>query len=593
VTPPKTLVGLAVSPGIAIGRPLVVENRPLPVIRVAIAPDQVDAEVARVREAARRAARHVEQLAIQAEAAVGAEYASIFEAHRLMLEDPTLLSGLEKVIRQECVNAEWALEDVTRRLLQQFDQLADVYLRERRVDLLDVASELQRALQGRTGPPLDLRAGDHDTVLTADDIPPSQAVQLGSGSVLGFASEAGGTTSHTTIIAKSLGIPAVVGVVGLVATVAKASRVIVDGFEGHVIVDPDDALVQMYRTRAEEHHHRERELLGQSSLPAVTTDGRKVTLLANIDMLHEVEGARAAGAEGIGLFRSEFLFLQASPELPDEEEQSRLYASLLAAFPRHQPVTVRTFDLGGKKLARELLGNPEANPVLGLRGVRLCLQKPEFFQTQLRALLRAAGPDRDNLRIMVPMVGSIDEIRTVRVLLDRLRADLRSRGVGVPERVTLGAMVEVPAAALIAEHLAREVDFFAIGTNDLTQYTLAVDRANEQVADLYRPFHPGVLRLIERVITAGRRAGISVSLCGELAADPLAVPVLMGLGLDEFSMHAQAMPVARNLIRSLSFRDARRIAQKALTLATAKAVEEFLLERLSGLLSHLKVRIRL
>jgi phosphoenolpyruvate-protein phosphotransferase (PTS system enzyme I) len=590
---PRTLIGLAVSPGIAIGQPLVVENRPLPVIRVLLAPDQIDAEVARVRAAAHRAAEHVEQLAQEASVAVGAEYASIFDAHRLMLEDPTLLSGLESVIRKEGVNAEWALEEVTRKLLQQFDQLSDVYLRERRVDLLDVAAELQRALQGRTAPSLEIQHGDHDTVLTADDIPPSQAVRLASGAVVGFASEAGGATSHTTIIAKSLGIPAVVGVAGLVAAVSKSSRVIVDGFEGHVIVDPDDALVQVYRVRADEHRRRQRDLLGQAGLPAVTLDGRTVRLLANIDLLHEIEGARAAGAAGIGLFRSEFLFLQASPELPDEDQQCKVYSALLDAFPRSQPVTVRTFDLGGKKLARELLGNPEANPVLGLRGVRLCLQKPDFFRTQLRALLRAASPDRDNLRIMVPMVGSIEEIKTVKVLLARLRAELRSEGVPVPDHVALGAMVEVPAAALIAEQLAREVDFFAIGTNDLTQYTLAVDRANEQVADLYLPFHPGVLRLLDAIISAGARAGIPVSLCGELAADPLAVPVLMGLGLEEFSMHAQALPVVRNLIRSLNFRDAKRIAQKALTMSSGKAVEEFLLERLSGLLSHLKVRIRL
>ena len=592
MTGPRTLIGLAVSPGIAIGRPLVVENRPLPVVRIALAASEIDAEVERVRAAAGRAASHMEQLAVEAAAAVGAEYASIFDAHRLMLEDPTLLAALEERIRGESVNAEWALEVVTRKLLQQFDQLADVYLRERRVDLLDVAAELQRALQGRASPSLQVRPGDGERVLTADDIPPSQAVQLASGAVSGFASEAGGSTSHTTIIAKSLGIPAVVGVAGLIAAVARSSQVIVDGFEGHVIVDPDEALVQVYRLRADEHRHRQAELLDQACLPAVTPDGRKVSLLANIDLLHEIDGARAAGAEGIGLFRSEFLFLQASPELPGEEEQARVYQALLAAFPG-QPVTVRTFDLGGKKLARELLGNPEANPVLGLRGVRLCLQKPEFFLTQLRALLRAAGTGGGQLRIMVPMVGSVDEIRTVRVLMARLRTELAAAGVAVPDRVAVGAMVEVPAAALIAEHLAREVDFFAIGTNDLTQYTLAVDRANEQVADLYRPFHPAVLRLLERIISAGRDAGIPVSLCGEMAADPLAVPVLLGLGLEEFSMHSQALPVVRNLIRSLSAREAKRIAQRALGMSTAKAVEEYLLERLSGLLSHLKVRIRL
>jgi len=592
VSDPRTLVGLAVSPGIAIGRPVVVENRPLPVVRVTLAPDQVEGELARLRAAALRAAAHMEALAVEAAKAVGAEYASIFDAHRLMLEDPTLLGALEAAIRDQLVNAEWALEEVTRKLLQQFDQLADVYLRERRVDLLDVAAELQRSLQGRAAPPIGIPTGGGETVLTADDIPPSQAVRLASGAVGGFASEAGGSTSHTTIIAKSLGIPAVVGVTGLVAAVGRSPLVIIDGFEGHVIVDPDEALVRVYRMRAEEHRARQRELLDSASLPAVTLDGHPVTLLANIDLLHEIEGAREAGAEGIGLFRSEFLFLQASPELPDEAEQTRVYSALMAGFPGF-PVTVRTFDLGGKKLARELLGAPEANPVLGLRGVRLCLKKPGFFLTQLRALLRAAGANGNTLRIMVPMVGTLDEIRTIRVLLGRLREELKEQGTAVPDRVAVGAMVEVPAAALAAEHLARAVDFFAIGTNDLTQYTLAVDRANEQVADLYRPFHPAVLRLVDRVITAGKEAGIPVSLCGEMAADPLAVPVLVGLGLEEFSMHSQALPVVRNLIRSISFREAKRFAQRALSLPTPKAVEEYLLERLSGLLSHLKVRIRL
>jgi phosphoenolpyruvate-protein phosphotransferase (PTS system enzyme I) len=592
VTPPKTLVGLGVSPGIAIGKPIVVENRPLPVIRLPLSPGQIDGEVERLRQAAARAARHTEELAREASRRVGAEYASILDAHRLMLEDATLLGELEAVIRNQHVNAEWALEEVTRKLLRHFDQLADVYLRERRSDLLDVAAELQRALQGRTPPGIHMHHAEEEAVLTADDIPPSQAIQLAAGVVSGFASETGGTTSHTTIIAKSLGIPAVVGVAGLVAEVGRSPLVIVDGFEGHIIVDPDPALLQVYRLRVEEHRRRQQELLGSAHLPAVTADGQRVRLLANIDLLHEIPAAKEGGAEGIGLFRSEFLFLQASPEAPDEKQQSETYAALLREFPG-QTVTVRTFDLGGKKLARELLGNPEANPVLGLRGVRLCLQKPDFFRTQLRALLLAASDTRAPLRIMVPLVGSVDEVRTVRVLVDRLRAELDREGRHVPEGVAIGAMVEVPSAALIAEQLAREVDFFAIGTNDLTQYTLAVDRANEQVASLYRPFHPAVLRLVERVIVAGRRAGIPVSLCGEMAADPLAVPVLVGLGLEEFSMHPPALPVVRSLIRALSFREARRIAQRALALPTAREVEEYLLERLSGLLSHLKVRIRL
>jgi phosphotransferase system enzyme I (PtsI) len=573
-----------------IGKPMVVENRPFPVHRLPVAAQDVDAEVVRLREAAQRAAIHLQELAAEAGRRVGAEYASIFEAHRLMLEDPVLLNEVEHVVRTELVNAEWALEQVTHRLLAQFEQLGDIYLRERQADVLDVATQLQRELQGRSVPTLP--AAGETTVLVADDIPPSQALRLAAGGVGGFASETGGLTSHTTIIAKSLGIPAVVGVSGLVEAAAKARVVIVDGFEGHVLIDPDPALVQVYGLRVEDHRRRQQELLGQAHLPARTVDGRVIHLLANVDLPGEVGAAKAGGAEGVGLFRSEFLFLQASPEVPDENQQTQAYGELLAAFG-NAPVTIRTFDLGGKKLARELLGSPESNPVLGLRGVRLCLQKPEFFRAQLRALLRAAGERPGQLRVMVPLISHLEEVRTVRVLVERYTNELKREGYRVPERLTLGAMVEVPAAVMVADHLAREVDFFAIGTNDLTQYSLAVDRANEQVAGLYRPYHPAVLLLIERVISAGRRAGIPVSLCGEMAADPLAVPVLVGLGLEEFSMHPPALPVVRSLVRALSYREARRIAHKALTLSTAKDVEEYLLERLSGLLSHLKVRIRL
>jgi phosphotransferase system enzyme I (PtsI) len=588
VSDPRTLVGLGVSPGIAIGKPIVVENRPLPVALVQLPRESVDAEVERLHQAAARAATHLAELAGDAARAVGSEYGAIFEAHRLMLEDPSLLDEVERLVRTEAVNAEWALEQVTHHLVAQFDQLGDLYLRERREDLLDVALELQRSLQGRAAPSIEFSGGVG--ILIADDIPPSQALRLATRAVGGFASETGGLTSHTTIIAKSLGIPAVVGVPGLIREVERAALVIVDGFEGHVLVDPDPALIQVYSLRAEEHRRRQQELLGLAHLPATTSDGQAVRLLANIDLVPEIAAAKAGGAEGIGLFRSEFLFLQASPDLPGEDQQAAAYAELLAAFPAG-PVTVRTFDLGGRKLAREVLGNPETNPVLGLRGVRLCLQKPEFFRTQLRALLRAAAQYPGALRIMVPLIGHVEEVKTVRVLLARYREELRAEGLTVPERVRLGAMVEVPAAAMIAEHLAREVDFFAIGTNDLTQYTLAVDRGNEQVASLFRPFHPAVLRLVERVISVGARAGIPVSLCGEMAADPLAVPVLVGLGLTEFSMHPPALPLARSLVRALSFREARKMAQKALTLATAKEIEEYLLEQLSGLLSHLKVRI--
>lgn len=583
------LAGLPVSPGIAIGEPLLVENRPLPVVRVSVPAEKVEEEVRRLREAAQRVEEHLLNLREAASARVGAEFAAILDAHRLLLQDPLLTAEVEEVIRRERVCAEWALEEVVRRFLQRFEQVADVYLRERQVDLLDVAAHWQRELQGR---PQVRPANGEPRVLVADDIPPSQAIQLAAGNVIGFVSEAGGTTSHTTIIAKSLGIPAVVGVPGLMEAARHGSLVILDAFEGHVFVDPEPALVEVYRFRAEEHARRQQELLSQAHLPAETTDGVRVHLLANVDLLHEVGAARHAGAEGVGLFRSEFLFMQTAPLLPDEEAQFEVYSKLLAAFPE-QPVTIRTYDLGGRKLAREILGQLEANPALGLRGVRLALARPDFFRTQMRALLRVAAQFPGRLRVMVPMVGHLEEIRAVRVLAERWQAELAAEGKPAAPRLLLGAMVEVPAAAVIAEHLAREVDFLAIGTNDLTQYTLAVDRGDSELAGTYRPFHPAVLRLIERVISTGQRAGIPVSLCGELAADPLAVPVLLGLGLREFSMSPPALPVVRSLVRAMSFADARRIARKALRLSTAKEVEEFLLESFAALLARLKVRVSL
>ncbi len=589
MSPLRTFAGLGISPGIAIGRPVVIENRPAAVRQQSIGAEDVPHEVARLREAARQAARHIAELVDETRRQVGPEYAAILDAHRLMFEDPTLLGDIERTIASRRVNAETALEMVVRELVSRFDQLADVYLRERRTDLLDVAAELHRALQGRLAP--SWRTNGEDTIVIADDLPPSQALQMTSRHVCGFASETGGTTSHTTIIARSLGIPAVVGAEGVVAGAQGAALVIVDGFEGHVLVDPDPALVQVYQLRAQEYQQRRRELLQLAKLPAVTTDGRRIRLATNIDLPEELAGAREAGAEGIGLFRSEFLFIRSSPRLPDEEEQLRTYWELLAAFPDH-PVTIRTFDLGGKKLARELLGSPETNPVLGLRGVRLCLKKPEFFRTQIRALLRAGAEAPQRLRVLVPMVSSLEEVRTVKVFFQRVQSELAQEGYAVPERVHFGIMIEVPAAAIMAEPLAAEVDFFAVGTNDLTQYTLAVDRANEQVSALYRPLHPAVLHLLRRVVEAAGKAHIPVSVCGEIAGDPLAVPVLVGLGIQELSMHPAVLPVVRNLLRSLQYREARRIARHALSLGSAKAVEEFLLERLSGLLSHLKVRIQ-
>jgi phosphotransferase system enzyme I (PtsI) len=327
------------------------------------------------------------------------------------------------------------------------------------------------------------------------------------------------------------------------------------------------------------------------ALPTVTRDGRQVTLLANIDLPTEIESARHWNVEGVGLYRSEFLYMKMSPNLPSEEDHVEAYRQMVLEMG-DLPVTIRTFDLGGRKLAREVIGADEANPVLGLRGIRLCFSQPEFFRTQLRALLRVAGEfETGRVRIMFPLISGIEEFRIARLLVRKLINELKDEGHEVLQSVPLGAMVEVPSAALLAEEMAREVDFISIGTNDLIQYSLAVDRSNDLVADLYRPTSPAVLRLIAMVIDAGRTAGVAVSMCGEMAADPLMVPVLVGLGLDRFSINPQAVPVVRALVRQLSYREASHIARRALKMVTAREVEEYLLERVAFQLAKTKIRV--
>ena len=575
---PRTLVGHGVSPGIAIGKPVIVENRPLPVMRVPLSAGQIEPEVARLRAAAKRAAKHLFGLAKDAASTVGAEYASIFEAHRLMLEDPALLDEVERLIRGEAVNAEWALEQVTHKLLAKFQQLGDVYLRERQTDVLDVAAQLQRSLQGREGPTLG--HGGELGILVADDIPPSQAIQLASRGVSGFTSETGGITSHTTIIAKSLGIPAVVGVAGLVEAVGKARLVIVDGFEGHILVDPDPALIQVYSLRAEEHRRRQQEMLGLAHLPAKTLDGHAVTLLANIDLVHEIAAAKAGGAEGIGLFRSEFLFLQASPALPDEEEQEAAYAALIDAFPEG-PVTIRTFDLGADKQVDG--GRAGAvitvNPALGLRAVRLCLHDTSLFRPQLRAILRASV--HGDVRMMIPMLSSQDEIFRVLDLLEETKSELKRSRVKFNPKIRVGGMIEVPAAAICADLFAPYLDFFSIGTNDLIQYTLAIDRVDDAVNYLYDPLHPSVLRLIDLTIQAGKKARIPVAMCGEMAGDPRYTSLLLGLGLTEFSMHPVTLLEVKKIVRDSSVGELTRFAKRVLKIHDIREVHAAV-EKLSG-----------
>ena len=585
----RILSGLGVSPGIAIGEPVVHETRPISTLRITIPTEGVEAEIERFRNAISATVKHIQENRDRAAQQMGEEYAAIFEAHQLIASDPSFINPVEQVIREEEVNADWAIDQVLEQLISRFEALPDEYLADRKADVVDVATQILAALHG-----LDLgqlENLDRPVILVADDLPPSTAVQLPLDKMLGFALETGGPTSHTTIIARSLGIPVIVGAHGACEQAKQSRRLALDASEGKIIFDPNPAEFSEYTSRQREYNERRATLFKMRALPTVTRDGRSIELLANIDLPAEVEQALEWKVGGIGLYRSEFLYMKMSPKLPSEEEHLEVYRDMVAQMAP-APVTIRTFDLGGRKLASEVIGGPEANPVLGLRGIRLCFSRPEFFRTQLRALLRVAAEfDEGRVQIMFPLISDIEEFRVARLVVREINDELLNQGHAVRATVPLGAMVEVPSAAVMAQELVQEVDFVSIGTNDLIQYSLAVDRSNDLVADLYRPTSPAVLRLVAKVIEAGKAEGVPVSMCGEMASDPLMVPVLVGLGLEKFSMNPQAIPVVRALVRQLSFREAAHIARQASKLVTAREVEEYLLERLAFILAKAKIPV--
>jgi len=586
----QALSGLGVSPGIAIGEPVVHETRPISTLRITIPTAMVEAEVERFRAAVAATIEHIGENRDRAAAQMGEEYAAIFEAHQLIASDPSFTGPVERVIREQEVNAGWAIDQVLEPLISRFESLPDEYLADRKLDVLDVATQIHHELHG---PDLvQLGNLDHPVILVADDLPPSTAVQLPLDKMLGFALEMGGPTSHTTIIARALGIPVIVGARGVCEQAQHSRRIAIDAFEGKIILDPNPAELSEYESRQREYEEHQSGLLQMRGLPTVTRDGRSVELHANIELAAEVEQALHWNVSGVGLYRSEFLYMRMSPALPTVDDHLETYRDMVSKMGS-APVTIRTFDLGGRKLAREIIGaDTEANPVLGLRGIRLCFSRPEFFRTQLRAILQVAGEfPLGRVRILFPLISGIEEFRIARLLVREIIADLEKENLPVHRNVPLGAMVEVPSSAIMARDLARDVDFISIGTNDLIQYSLAVDRSNNLVADLYKPAHPAVLRLISEVISAGQTEGVDVSLCGEMAADPLMVPVLVGLGLEKFSMNPHAVPVVRALIRQLSYREATSIARHALKLATARDVEEYLLEQLAFLLAKTKIHV--
>ena len=569
----RTYKGIGVSPGIAIGRAVIIEKREASVYRVPIRDEEVVDEVGRFNSALEKTRDELLDLKHKVSRSMGDEYAQIFEAHAMIVTDPSFNDKVVGKIEDEQVNAEWAVAEVQEELQARFASFDDTYLRERVADVKDVADRVLKNLQGISHH--DLSEITHDVVILADDLTPSDTIHFNRRPIVGFATEAGGRTSHTSIIAKSLFLPAVIGVPRVTKIIDNDEMVIVDGYEGTLIVNPTQAMIAEYQSRVIRHEEQEQRLLENRTLAAVTKDDRRITLQANIELVEELKDAIRFGAEGIGLYRSEFLYISKSPVLPTEEEHFQLYKSLAeSCAPR--TCVIRTFDLGGKKLAREVIGTKEDNPVLGLRGLRLCMKKRDMFKMQLRALLRASA--YGDMRIMFPLVSGVQELRQVKTLVRELKAELDADGLPYKPDLKIGIMVEVPSAAVIADILAQEADFFAIGTNDLIQYSLAIDRSNENVSYLYEPLHPALLRLIKGVIDAGKKAGIPVSMCGEMAADPIYAIVLLGLGLEVFSMNPSSVPVIKNVIRSVRYRDCRRIAEAALTKRTAQEIEEFVIE---------------
>ena len=564
--------GVAVSPGVAIAPAVVLDRQEYRVVQTRIKAEDVPGELDLLHKATDRSIQELTHLREQVANKHGQETASIFDVHLFILNDGQVRQRMEQSIVQDHFAAPYAVSLEMRRHVKGFLEINDQYISERVKDIYDVERRLLRHLVGGQKEGLDHLT--QDVIVVAHDLTPSQTASLDRRHVQAFATDAGGLTSHTAIVARALGIPAVVGLNDVTAGVGAGDLLIVDGNRGVVIVNPDEPTLEQVRQQQEEFIRLEQDLAELKPLPGVSKDDVPVHLLANIEFPHEVNECIEHGAEGIGLYRTEFLYLSGEAE-PTEEEHYQAYVSVLDAADG-LPVVIRTLDLGADKYTQARSREPERNPFLGCRSIRLCLQNLDIFKPQLRALLRAST--HGNLKIMFPLITNVMELRQTKMILNDVMEDLEEEGIEFRRDIPLGMMIETPAAALKVAALAREVDFFSIGTNDLIQYTLAVDRANERVAGLYSPADPAVLRMLRDVIRQGQRLGLEVSLCGEMAGQPEYTLLLLGLGLRNFSMTARSIPEIKKIIRSVTIEHARTVARRVMRFETDRQIMSYLRE---------------
>ncbi|CAG9619262.1 phosphoenolpyruvate--protein phosphotransferase [Sutcliffiella rhizosphaerae] len=567
----NNIQGIAASSGIAIAKAYRLENPELRVKKKTI--DNATAEVERFVQAVETSKNELEKIKEHAHKELGADKAEIFSAHLLVLSDPELLNPIKDKIKNENVNAEVALDETAGMFITMFEQMDNEYMKERAADIRDVTKRVLAHLLGVgvSNPSLI----SEEVIIIAEDLTPSDTAQLNRQYVKAFTTDIGGRTSHSAIMARSMEIPAVVGTKNVMEIIQNGTMVVVDGLDGVVIVDPTDEEITAYTEKQQKHEGQKKEWAKLVNEKSLTSDGQEVELAANIGTPKDVKGVLANGGEGVGLYRTEFLYMGRT-ELPSEEEQYNAYKEVLEKM-EGKPVVVRTLDIGGDKELPYLNLPKEMNPFLGFRAIRLCLEEQEIFRTQLRALLRASS--YGNLKVMFPMIATLDEFRQAKAILLEEKEKLVQAGTTVNENIEIGIMVEIPSTAVMADIFAKEVDFFSIGTNDLIQYTMAADRMNEQVSYLYQPYNPAILRLIDNVIQAAHKNGKWAGMCGEMAGDPIAIPILLGLGLDEFSMSATSILPARSQLRGISKAEAASYREEILSMSTAEDVVAFVKEK--------------